>query len=98
MHCSDAFDEGSPAARSCAMAPTAEDPVQAISQSCPSLVVRSPAPPASRQVARNQDPDSAPSDGPNMVPIKEMPVLLKSLMEFDALAKAQSYRERTAAA
>ncbi|MEL6707105.1 MAG: 3-deoxy-8-phosphooctulonate synthase [Pseudomonadota bacterium] len=49
-------------------------------------------------IETHQDPDSAPSDGPNMVPIKEMPVLLKSLMEFDALAKAQSYRERTAAA
>ncbi|MEM7701653.1 MAG: 3-deoxy-8-phosphooctulonate synthase [Pseudomonadota bacterium] len=49
-------------------------------------------------IETHQDPDHAPSDGPNMVPIKEMPTLLKSLMEFDALAKAQTYREKTAAA
>ncbi|MEL7199037.1 MAG: 3-deoxy-8-phosphooctulonate synthase [Pseudomonadota bacterium] len=35
----------------------------------------------------HQDPDSAPSDGPNMVPIKQMPALLKSLKEFDQTAK-----------
>jgi 2-dehydro-3-deoxyphosphooctonate aldolase (KDO 8-P synthase) len=34
------------------------------------------------------DPDKAPSDGPNMVRLKEMPALLKSLQEFDKLAKA----------
>jgi len=33
------------------------------------------------------DPDSAPSDGPNMVPLKEMPALLDRLMAFDKLAK-----------
>ena len=33
------------------------------------------------------DPDSAPSDGPNMVPLKDFEPLLKELMEFDALAK-----------
>jgi 2-dehydro-3-deoxyphosphooctonate aldolase (KDO 8-P synthase) len=36
----------------------------------------------------HQDPDSAPSDGPNMVLLKDMPVLLQTLMEFDRLAKA----------
>ncbi|HWA42706.1 MAG TPA: 3-deoxy-8-phosphooctulonate synthase [Hypericibacter adhaerens] len=36
----------------------------------------------------HQDPDHAPSDGPNMVPIKQMPALLQRLMEFDRLAKA----------
>jgi 2-dehydro-3-deoxyphosphooctonate aldolase (KDO 8-P synthase) len=36
----------------------------------------------------HQDPDHAPSDGPNMVPIKQMPALLRQLMEFDKLAKA----------
>ncbi len=36
----------------------------------------------------HQDPDHAPSDGPNMVHLKDMPALLKTLMEFDALAKA----------
>lgn len=34
------------------------------------------------------DPDSAPSDGPNMVPLAEMEALLGRLMEFDRLAKA----------
>lgn len=35
----------------------------------------------------HQDPDSAPSDGPNMVPLKELPKLLEILLEFDSLAK-----------
>ena len=35
----------------------------------------------------HQDPDSAPSDGPNMVPLSEMKTLLETLLEFDALAK-----------
>jgi 2-dehydro-3-deoxyphosphooctonate aldolase (KDO 8-P synthase) len=33
------------------------------------------------------DPDRAPSDGPNMVPLKDMPELLATLIEFDRLAK-----------
>src|SRR5258705_641815 len=36
----------------------------------------------------HQDPDRAPSDGPNMVPLKQMPALLEILMELDRLAKA----------
>ncbi|MGB8181602.1 MAG: 3-deoxy-8-phosphooctulonate synthase [Stellaceae bacterium] len=35
----------------------------------------------------HQDPDHAPSDGPNMVHLKDMPVLLRQLMEFDKLSK-----------
>ncbi|MGH6984638.1 MAG: 3-deoxy-8-phosphooctulonate synthase [Stellaceae bacterium] len=35
----------------------------------------------------HQDPDHAPSDGPNMVHLKDMPALLRQLMEFDKLAK-----------
>ena len=38
----------------------------------------------------HQDPDSAPSDGPNMVPLNEMEGLLERLMAFDALAKPRS--------
>ncbi|MGA2088091.1 MAG: 3-deoxy-8-phosphooctulonate synthase [Stellaceae bacterium] len=38
----------------------------------------------------HQDPDHAPSDGPNMVKLKDMPALLQSLMEFDKLAKARN--------
>ena len=38
-------------------------------------------------IETHQDPDRAPSDGPNMLPLKEMEPLLERLMEFDALAK-----------
>ncbi len=36
----------------------------------------------------HQDPDHAPSDGPNMVHLKNMPDLLSTLMAFDRLAKS----------
>ncbi|MCG5243184.1 3-deoxy-8-phosphooctulonate synthase [Azospirillum doebereinerae] len=36
----------------------------------------------------HENPDCAPSDGPNMVPLKEMPALLARLQAFDRLAKA----------
>lgn len=39
-------------------------------------------------IETHQDPDKAPSDGPNMMPLKAMEPLLERLMEFDALAKA----------
>jgi 2-dehydro-3-deoxyphosphooctonate aldolase (KDO 8-P synthase) len=35
----------------------------------------------------HEDPDNAPSDGPNMVPISKMPSLLKQLVEIDKLIK-----------
>ena len=35
----------------------------------------------------HQDPDKAPSDGPNMIPLKEMPSLIKTLQAFDELTK-----------
>jgi 2-dehydro-3-deoxyphosphooctonate aldolase (KDO 8-P synthase) len=35
----------------------------------------------------HQDPDKAPSDGPNMVRLKDMPALLSELLDFDRLAK-----------
>ncbi len=38
-------------------------------------------------IETHPDPDRAPSDGPNMVPLREFEALLKTLMEFDALAK-----------
>jgi 2-dehydro-3-deoxyphosphooctonate aldolase (KDO 8-P synthase) len=34
------------------------------------------------------DPDNAPSDGPNMIPLRDMPALIKQLMAFDALSKS----------
>ena len=39
-------------------------------------------------IETHQDPDRAPSDGPNMVPLKQMPGLLQRLVEFDQLAKS----------
>jgi 2-dehydro-3-deoxyphosphooctonate aldolase (KDO 8-P synthase) len=41
-------------------------------------------------IETHQDPDTAPSDGPNMVPLSEMEPLLRTLQEFDALAKRRS--------
>jgi 2-dehydro-3-deoxyphosphooctonate aldolase (KDO 8-P synthase) len=38
-------------------------------------------------VETHPNPDLAPSDGPNMVPLREMQALLQSLMAFDQLAK-----------
>ncbi len=38
-------------------------------------------------IETHQDPDRAPSDGPNMVPLKQMDALLRQLIEFDRLAK-----------
>ncbi|MEO1222442.1 MAG: 3-deoxy-8-phosphooctulonate synthase [Pseudomonadota bacterium] len=40
-------------------------------------------------VETHQDPDKAPSDGPNMIPLKQMPNLLGELTAFDELAKSQ---------
>ena len=39
-------------------------------------------------IETHEDPDRAPSDGPNMVPIKELEKLLAQLQKFDAIAKA----------
>jgi 2-dehydro-3-deoxyphosphooctonate aldolase (KDO 8-P synthase) len=38
-------------------------------------------------IETHPDPDHAPSDGPNMVPLREFEGLVKRLMAFDALAK-----------
>ncbi len=43
-------------------------------------------------IETHQDPDTAPSDGPNMIPLDQMPTLVASLMEFDKLAKADPMR------
>jgi 2-dehydro-3-deoxyphosphooctonate aldolase (KDO 8-P synthase) len=39
-------------------------------------------------IETHQDPDKAPSDGPNMMPLKEMEPLLRTLVAFDRLAKS----------
>tara|TARA_B100000405_G_scaffold201274_1_gene141194 strand:- start:20 stop:862 length:843 start_codon:yes stop_codon:yes gene_type:complete len=37
----------------------------------------------------HQDPDNAPSDGPNMIPLNEISGVIETLMEFDRIAKAR---------
>lgn len=39
-------------------------------------------------IETHEDPDNAPSDGPNMVYLDQMPHLIETLMAFDAIAKA----------
>ncbi len=39
-------------------------------------------------IETHADPDKAPSDGPNMVPLHQMRSLIEQLMAFDALAKS----------
>jgi 2-dehydro-3-deoxyphosphooctonate aldolase (KDO 8-P synthase) len=39
-------------------------------------------------IETHQDPDTAPSDGPTMIPIKNLEALLVTLRDFDRLAKA----------
>ncbi|WP_081973263.1 3-deoxy-8-phosphooctulonate synthase [Paracoccus sanguinis] len=43
-------------------------------------------------IETHETPDTAPSDGPNMIPLDRMPALIASLMRFDALAKADPLR------
>jgi 2-dehydro-3-deoxyphosphooctonate aldolase (KDO 8-P synthase) len=38
-------------------------------------------------IETHDDPDNAPSDGPNMMPLGEMEALLRQLMAIDALVK-----------
>lgn len=43
-------------------------------------------------IETHEAPDTAPSDGPNMIPLAQMPGLIDSLMAFDRLAKADPLR------
>ncbi len=43
-------------------------------------------------IETHQDPDNAPCDGPNMIYLDHMPAILKGLMAFDRLAKADPIR------
>ena len=43
-------------------------------------------------IETHEAPDTAPSDGPNMIPLTRMPDLIASLMDFDRLAKANPIR------
>lgn len=40
-------------------------------------------------IETHQDPDSAPSDGPNMIPVDKMAMLIGQLRELDQLTKSQ---------
>ena len=37
----------------------------------------------------HQDPDNAPSDGPNMIALDQLPDIVETLLEIDRLAKAR---------
>jgi len=39
-------------------------------------------------IETHENPDKAPSDGPNMITLKDLPPLVQRLMQFDALAKS----------
>lgn len=43
-------------------------------------------------IETHPDPDNAPSDGPNMIHLHDMPALVESLMKFDRLAKEDPLR------
>ena len=43
-------------------------------------------------IETHEDPDQSPSDGPNMIYLKDMEALTESLMDFDRLAKANPIR------
>ncbi|MCH2676733.1 MAG: 3-deoxy-8-phosphooctulonate synthase, partial [Alphaproteobacteria bacterium] len=40
-------------------------------------------------IETHENPQRAPSDGPNMVPLKKMQALLKILLKLDKLAKSE---------
>jgi 2-dehydro-3-deoxyphosphooctonate aldolase (KDO 8-P synthase) len=40
-------------------------------------------------IETHPDPDRAPSDGPNMIPISQLPAVVEVLLDFDRLAKAK---------
>ncbi|AQS48409.1 3-deoxy-8-phosphooctulonate synthase [Thioclava nitratireducens] len=43
-------------------------------------------------IETHEAPDSAPSDGPNMIPLNQMPKLVQTLMQFDRIAKDDPIR------
>jgi 2-dehydro-3-deoxyphosphooctonate aldolase (KDO 8-P synthase) len=44
-------------------------------------------------IETHQDPDKAPSDGPNMVKLSDMPALLEQLLQIDQLVKREAYKQ-----
>jgi 2-dehydro-3-deoxyphosphooctonate aldolase (KDO 8-P synthase) len=47
-------------------------------------------------IETHQDPDRAPSDGPNMMPLRDMEGLLRTLLAFDRIAKPAHPEKRPA--
>ena len=47
-------------------------------------------------IETHQDPDKAPSDGPNMIPLKDMEALIRRLQEFDRDRKIKRLKLRSA--
>ncbi|MCK5556626.1 MAG: 3-deoxy-8-phosphooctulonate synthase, partial [Alphaproteobacteria bacterium] len=45
-------------------------------------------------IETHQNPDKAPSDGPNMMRLKDMPELLEQLLSIDHVIKTQAYAEK----
>src|ERR1700678_514050 len=45
-------------------------------------------------IETHENPDHAPSDGPNMVPLREFEALVAELQDFDRLAKREDWRRR----
>ena len=45
-------------------------------------------------IETHENPDNAPSDGPNMIQLSDMPDLIATLMDFDKLAKANTIPNR----
>ena len=43
-------------------------------------------------IETHEDPDNAPSDGPNMIHLKDMPAILETLVALDRIAKADPVR------
>ena len=43
-------------------------------------------------IETHENPDKAPSDGPNMIKLDQMPYILEDLMKFDQLAKQNPFR------
>ena len=41
-------------------------------------------------IETHPDPDHAPSDGPNMVPLNQFEALMSDLLAFDSLAKSRA--------
>ncbi|MBI1339165.1 3-deoxy-8-phosphooctulonate synthase [bacterium] len=46
-------------------------------------------------IETHQDPDNAPSDGPNMVPLNALESLMRDIMAFDSLAKSMAREAQT---